>query len=607
MVFHQNYTNEDAYSSASTTTKAPFCLALKASAKPPANPPPPPLGVLAPLPPSCCAPFACCPFEYPLSLGVGGGAGFLPAGRLAGGAGGVGLAFVGGGAPPPFALFGVGGGGGRDAAAGAGGGGGGAWRTSSSHHPGNRLLVVCSAHLTTALALEITWQLHHLAEAGQLAAVVKLVVAWEPVQARRPEQVPVEVPYGPPLSSHFAQAALSTLALLEKLAARDSLAGYTLAFGRGPTLTPRIFTRSCVNLTRLIQVQSACARIPDSFDCGKLSRLLVVLDLLPNLQVKRPRSLFQLREELRFENTVDQWVRLLWTSYAKGEPIVLQMTRAHKFDRSNRHGAFGEDGELLVHHCLLHNVHSLARQDQKPRLRLRTATKLADQDLTPTREECPLSGAKTSIPAQGFTCTSWKVDPKLRALISKDEERLPTRFLSPESLDSASALNSVPQVVPPSSLDSDGHVVPVSVSHGLQREKRFRRLNEGLADTHLPFFLCPDIFACVRALWRKKVEALDEFLEGLSVGETSTTDTDVLLKTQVLDLVQYVGVVEFFGALVLVGLDGTNVAWSTLHESVDEIVGRRFDLVTSSWWTTLVVLVYLLWEKSMHELLTSPA
>lgn len=55
-----------------------------------------------------------------------------------------------------------------------------------------------------------TWQLHHLAEAEQLAAVVKLVVAWEPVQARRPEQVPVEVPYGPPLSSHFAQVAVGS-------------------------------------------------------------------------------------------------------------------------------------------------------------------------------------------------------------------------------------------------------------------------------------------------------------------------------------------------------------------------------------------------------------
>jgi len=124
-------TNRPLYQSSWLSPCIAFCLALKASANPPANPPPPPLGVLAPLPPSCCAPFACCPFEYPLSRGVGGGAGFLPAGRLAGGAGGVGLALVAGGAPPPFALLGVGGGGGRDAAAGAGGGGGGAWRTSS--------------------------------------------------------------------------------------------------------------------------------------------------------------------------------------------------------------------------------------------------------------------------------------------------------------------------------------------------------------------------------------------------------------------------------------------------------------------------------------------
>ena len=51
-----------------------------------------------------------------------------------------------------------------------------------------------------------TWQLHHLVEAGQPAEVVKLVVAWEPVWAQQPEQMLVEVPYDPPLSSRFAQA-----------------------------------------------------------------------------------------------------------------------------------------------------------------------------------------------------------------------------------------------------------------------------------------------------------------------------------------------------------------------------------------------------------------
>ena len=108
-----------------------FCRALSASASPPAilGPPLWPDGVAAPLP------VGVPPFEYPLSRGVSGAAGFVRfAGLLAGGAGGVGLAFT-AGAPFAFAAAGAGGGGGRVAAAGAGGGGGGA-RTSSRYAAG---------------------------------------------------------------------------------------------------------------------------------------------------------------------------------------------------------------------------------------------------------------------------------------------------------------------------------------------------------------------------------------------------------------------------------------------------------------------------------------
>lgn len=66
-------------------------------------------------------------FEYPLSLGAATGAAvFLPAGRLAGGAGGVGLPLVAVaplGSPFVLPVVGAGGGGGREAATGGGGGG----------------------------------------------------------------------------------------------------------------------------------------------------------------------------------------------------------------------------------------------------------------------------------------------------------------------------------------------------------------------------------------------------------------------------------------------------------------------------------------------------
>lgn len=90
-----------AYQSSSSSFFPPFialCLALNASARPPARLPPPVLlvllGVALPLsPPDGVVRLTA------LSLaGVGGGSGFLPpaAGRFAGGAGGVGLAFAAG-------------------------------------------------------------------------------------------------------------------------------------------------------------------------------------------------------------------------------------------------------------------------------------------------------------------------------------------------------------------------------------------------------------------------------------------------------------------------------------------------------------------------------
>jgi hypothetical protein len=100
-----------------------FCRALRASASPPARPPEAGAfwleGVAVPL----------LPLAYPLSLGGVSRPGLRPAGRFAGGAGGVGFALAAPLAPGVgLAAAGAGGGGGRAA---AGGGGGGACLTSS--------------------------------------------------------------------------------------------------------------------------------------------------------------------------------------------------------------------------------------------------------------------------------------------------------------------------------------------------------------------------------------------------------------------------------------------------------------------------------------------
>ena len=103
-----------------------ICLALNASAKPPAKlgalPPSAFSGVFLPLPPSLV------PILTALSLGAGGGAGFFPPPGRFGGAGGVGFAFAAGAreAVPLTPLVDAeGGGAGTARATGWGGAGGG--------------------------------------------------------------------------------------------------------------------------------------------------------------------------------------------------------------------------------------------------------------------------------------------------------------------------------------------------------------------------------------------------------------------------------------------------------------------------------------------------
>jgi hypothetical protein len=127
-----------------------FCLALKASAKPPARLG---VGVLRPL----SVPLPALPFILkPESRGAGGGAGFRPpaAGRLAGGAGGAGFARAADPLAPfaPFTLGGaVGGGGGPGLITGAGGAsslryaeGAQPWPVAvfASHHPDIHVLAL---------------------------------------------------------------------------------------------------------------------------------------------------------------------------------------------------------------------------------------------------------------------------------------------------------------------------------------------------------------------------------------------------------------------------------------------------------------------------------
>lgn len=116
-------------SSSSLSLDIALCLALKASAKPPARLG---VGVLRPLSP----PLPLAPILIPESLGAEGGAGFLPAatGRFAGGAGGLGLALARAAAPlTPLGFAGAAGGGGGTCR--TTGGGASSWRYAEGAQP----------------------------------------------------------------------------------------------------------------------------------------------------------------------------------------------------------------------------------------------------------------------------------------------------------------------------------------------------------------------------------------------------------------------------------------------------------------------------------------
>ena len=73
------------------------------------------------------------------------------------------------------------------------------------------------------------------------------------------------------------------------------------------------------------------------------------------------------------------------------------------------------------------------------------------------------------------------------------------------------------------------------------------------------------------------------------------------MKTQVFDLMKYVGIGEFLGRLVFVGLDSTDVGRTSLHQSRYQVVRRGLDLISSRWGSPPVVLVYLIREERMYK------
>lgn len=97
-----------------------------------------------------------------------------------------------------------------------------------------------------------------------------------------------------------------------------------------------------------------------------------------------------------------------------------------------------------------------------------------------------------------------------------------------------------------------------------------------------------------RRFWGEKVESFNEFVECLPVRETSSSDSDVLLETKVLNLMHDIARIVLRGRFVVIGLDSSDVGRRSLHQSRYQIIGRRLDLVACSGRSALVILIDLM-------------
>ena len=101
------------------------------------------------------------------------------------------------------------------------------------------------------------------------------------------------------------------------------------------------------------------------------------------------------------------------------------------------------------------------------------------------------------------------------SVLAELEELVALSASTPCTLDAPCALFSSPHKGTPCPLDSHGHVVPVSIAHGLECKERLGVLDEALRDTELPFvtrnacikedaltaaarIALPDIVTCIR-------------------------------------------------------------------------------------------------------------
>lgn len=159
---------------------------------------------------------------------------------------------------------------------------------------------------------------------------------------------------------------------------------------------------------------------------------------------------------------------------------------------------------------------------------------------------------------------------------------------------------------------------PLSPVRTMTPAYRLWILDESFRDAHLPFLFCyprilqyllaararvalPRVITCIRCIRAQQIKALHHLFEGIPVREPCSSHSDVLLQTEVLDLVQDGLGVVLARRLVLVGLDRPDVRWLGTHELLDERVGGELDSISSGRGPLLAVGVWPVGEETLQE------
>ena len=358
-------------------------------------------------------------------------------------------------------------------------------------------------------------------------------------------------------------------------------------------------------------------------------RLLVafarVLDLWSDRNMcAAARLLQEVCDELGLKVAVEQRIARIGARQ-QDDPVVAQVRKPDAADRAERDCALQHRLWPLVYELRNEDEHGARRHEQEAWTAHARAAEARDEQLRAGAKDDSLACARGTAEHAALGAGAVQVEVVAEEAAHADEtesaallppgEQLVAVVAqlqvldalvapAPCALDPARALVSVAHVRAPRALDTHRHIVPVAVAHRLKRKERLGVFDKALGHAKLPLVTrdarvdedalaatacvaLPDVVARIRGRRREQIEPLDDLLKCVAVCKACTPHADVLLETQVLDLVQDRLRIVLAWAAVLVRLDRADVRRLRLHQVAYERVGTRLDAVPGGRWTLL--------------------